>query len=216
MKRTRLDLFVGALVAIVACTVVLHRPAIASAGSGAESCGRLSAGLREQLESVTEAVIDGRQAAVPAAADRAAAWWATRRRSLERRLQADSFMVRMSGAAHGRRPREAARIAVQLSVASFGWCPGTLGTADRLMLVDLAGMTGWLRARGAHLAWPGAAPAAAESLASALVGRGHTALAARLRRSMAATLSTPESASGDARAAVQLLDTVDLVEKVLH
>src|SRR6266850_467521 len=216
MERALSGVLRAAMATIVACTAVGHAPAGAAIRPAAASCRALSASLREQLETVTEAVIDGRPAAVPVAAHRAMTWWTTYGRSLDRGPEADSLVARMSRAARGGQPQEAARDAVRLSVQSLGWCGGELGTTDRLMLVDLAGMTGWLRARGARLDWPGGAETAADSLASALVARGRGALAAQLRRSLAATLSMPEVAAGDIHAAVRLLDTVDLVEKALR
>lgn len=190
--------------------------ATASAAPAADPCRTVALGLRERLESVTEAVIDGKLAAVPRAASRVAGWWQTQRQSMASRPQADSLIDGMALAAVRHHPRTAARIAVQLSAQSLAWCPGSPGTDDRLMLIDLAGMTGWLRARDERLDWPGDVHGASEALASQLVAGKHAPLAARLRSAVAATLSTPESAAGDVHAALRLLDLVDEIEKVLR
>ena len=194
--------------------------ATASAAPAADPCRTVALGLRERLESVTEAVIDGRTSAVPRATDHVVSWWKRERGPLASRTQADSLINLMARASLRHRPREAARIAVQLSAQSLEWCPGTptgtTRTDDQLMIVDLAGMAGWLRARGAHLDWPGDVRGASEALASQLVARQHGPMAARLRSAVAATLSIPESAAGDVHAALRLLDLVDEIEKVLR
>ena len=190
--------------------------ATASAAPAADPCRTVALGLRERLESVTEAVIDGRTSTVPRATDHVVSWWKRERGSLASRTQADSLVNLMARASLRHRPREAARIAVQLSAQSLEWCPGPPVTDDRLMIVDLAGMAGWLRARGARLDWPGDVRGASEALASQLVARQHGPMAARLRSAVAATLSTPESAAGDVHAALRLLDLVDEIEKVLR
>lgn len=216
MKRIRSALLLCLAISAAACAALPGGTAAAATQPAAASCRAVATTLREHLESVTEAVIDGRPAAVPGATDRVVSWWSTHCQSLGSRIQADSLINLMTRAALRHRTREAARVAVQLSVQSLGWCPGTPGTDERLMLVDLTGMAGWLRARGERLEWPGDVQSATDSLASALVARRHRSLAAQLSRAVAATLSTPESPSGDVRTAVRLLDLVDVIEKVLR
>lgn len=131
-------------------------------------------------------------------------------------MQADSSLAELVRAAHGGNGKQAARLAVQLSAQSFEWCGGVTGTNDRLMVLDLAGMTGWLRSRGVHLAWPGDVHVAARGVSNALVRRHHPELASRLERSVAALVSTTESPQGDIRPATRLLDLVDEIEKVVR
>ena len=179
------------------------------------TCRRLAASLREWLESVTEAVIEGQAATAPAAAERVAAWWRVNRGALAADRAADSLMSATVAAARARRFTEAAGKAVELSVASLVWCGGSNSartTTDQLMLVDLAGMTAWLRARGVALDWPPAVELTAESLALHLVARGHAAVAARLRTAVTAALATPQAPDGDVTTAVRLLEIVDEAE----
>lgn len=215
MKRIRTEVVVG-LLAIAACAAIAGGPAGALAATAAGDCRSTAADLREKLESVTEAVIDGRTSAVPGASDRAAAWWKAHRAAVGAHAEADTMVRRMTSAARRHRSIEAARQAVQLSSESLKWCGGSLTTADRLMVVDLSGMAGWLRARGAHLDWPDHTTAASDTLAAALERHNHADVAGRLRRSVAATLAAPPSAHGDVAPAKKLLDLVDEVEKLLH
>src|SRR5882762_3663645 len=121
MKRIQSALVLGLLLPIAA--------GVAPAAPAAEDCRVVAPALRERLEAVTEAVIDGRTAAVPGAADHAQKWWRSHRQAVEARAQADSFIARMALAAIRHHPLESARLAVQLSVRSFEWCPGPPGTS---------------------------------------------------------------------------------------
>ena len=49
--------------------------------------------------------------------------------------------------------------------------PGARSTTDQLMLVDLAGMTAWLRVRGVALGWPDGVASATESLSARVARR---------------------------------------------
>lgn len=185
----------------------------------AESCRHAAREFRERLEAVTEAVIDGRVAAVPRASRRVSLWWATHRQAMPNAADADSSLRELVTAAQAHQPLVAARAAVEASVISLHWCEATpataLATQEQLMLVDLVGMSGWLRARGAQLEWPAGVQEATDRLSAALVARKHAALATRLRNAVAATLAAPMSTTGDRTAAIHLLDLVDVIEKVL-
>lgn len=207
------------MIACVIASAITVVAATASASTSAPTvtdCRRVSASLREHLEGVTEAVIDGRSTGVPRAADGAMLWWKANHRFVGVHPEADSLMPLLVQAAHRHAGVEAARIAVQLSSHSFAWCAGSQSTADRLMILDLAGMAGWLRARGAHLDWPVGVPQAADSLEAALIRRHRSYQAAHLRRLVPLLLSTPESRTGDIRPANELLQFVDELEKVLR
>lgn len=172
--------------------------------------------LRERLEGVTEGVIDGRLAAVPRAADRSASWWAAHRQELGAPPSLDTLMRQLASAAHHNQPRQAASLAVQLSSQSFAWCPAARSDAEALMLLDLAGMTGWLRGRGQALEWPGGVQAATDTLAAHLVLRRHPDSAKRLRDSVAALLVAHEGTRGDVVPATHLLDLIDQLEFILR
>lgn len=172
--------------------------------------------LRERLEGVTEAVIDGRPTRVPDAAEHAAAWWTTHRGELAATPALDSLVERMQAEARHARPRSAAAAAVRLSVASLAWCPAPPTDNDRLLLLDLAGMTGWLRARGQSLEWPSGVQGAKDTLMAHLETRRERQLAVTLDGAVAAVLATPVRKAGDQRTATALLELVDRLERILH
>ena len=212
------------LCALAIAGVFLHfAPAQARAAdamtSGAWDCALRAGALRERLEAVTEAVIDGRAAAVPAAAESAQAWWRLHGATFAGHADAASQISQLVNAARSRHALEAAHLSVQLSAETLGWCPGELSIADRLMVADLVGMAAWLRARGVATAEPGNSRAVMDSIGAALLRAHHAGLAARLHAAYAAVHPLRRMTGGkpsDARAAVGLLGLVDEIEKVLH
>ena len=184
----------------------------APAWSATPNCRSYAKALRESLEVVVEAVVDGRTAEVPGAAERAAAWWRTHHQALRHGPEAARLMDAMVASARTGDSRAAASSAVQVGVQSFKWCPGTLRTDDHLMLLDFVGMTGWLRAQGASVDWPPGVQGATDSLARQLEARGKAALAKQLR---AAVRDTMASKARDVKPSLRLLDLVDVVEKAL-
>jgi hypothetical protein len=184
----------------------------APAWSATPNCRSYAKALRESLEVVVEAVVDGRTAEVPGAAERTGAWWRTHHQALRHGPEAARLMDAMVASARKGDSRAAASSAVQVGVQSFKWCPGTLRTDDHLMLLDFVGMTGWLRARGASVDWPTGAQGATDSLARQLAARGKAALAKQLR---AAVRDTMASKARDVKPSLRLLDLVDVVEKAL-
>ena len=213
------NVFVTLGIAVAVMTGPAEGRRLPVAARPAESCLHVAREFRERLESVIEAVIDGRAAAVPAASRRASIWWAAHRQAVPNAADADSSLREMVTAAQAHQPLVAARAAVEAAVISLHWCaaspPAPLARQEQLMLVDLVGMTGWLRGRGAQLEWPAGVPETTGQLSAALVASKHVALATRLRAAVAATLATPSSANGDRTAAIHLLDLVDVIEKVL-
>lgn len=187
-----------------------------AAEAGASDCRPRASAFREALESVVEAVIDGRPSRVLVAAHRADAWWAAHRGAFASRPRADSMMGDLRSAAGHRAYTEAAGIAVRTAVATFEWCGEPASDGERLFLLDLAGMTGWLRARGMALEWPPRVREATDAIAARLMSRGQIRLAARLRDSVKATLGTPVARQGTPQAAQSLLDLVDVIEKALQ
>ena len=198
----------------VACLAVLL--VAGSTGAATGSCAAQVALFRERLELVTEAVIDNQPVTLVSTTARAQTWWRLHGAALGRHADADSLIPRMVTAARTRRPNEAAQIAVRLSVESFHWCDVAASQTDRVMIVDLAGMAGWLRARGAAADEPANSAAAVDSIAATLVHAGHAELATRLRAAYTAIQPRPGTKPADAKAAVRLLDLVDEVEKALH
>ncbi len=191
-------------------------PAGAAAASPANNTCSAVAELRERLEGVTEGVIDGRLAAVPRAAERSAAWWVAHRGAFQGTPVQDTLVRHMLALAHQGAPKAAASAAVQLSIQSFAWCPAAQSDADALMLLDLAGMTGWLRGRGQVLEWPSGVQAATDSLAAHLVLRRHPGSAQRLHDSVAATLAAPAGPRENVAPATHLLELIDQLERVLR
>lgn len=207
------------------CAISLHLVAVAclavplaarATGSATGDCTARTGAFRERLESVTEAVIDGRLAAVPAAADRAQAWWRLHGGSLGAHASADSIVFRLKHAAQTRDAKLAAHLAVELSTQSLAWCEGALSIPDQLMVLDLAGMAAWLRAKGVATHEPPTSREVARTVAEALQRGHHEALAVRLRAAYAAVQSPSRTTAADIRSAVLLLDLVDEIEKVLH
>jgi len=195
----------------------LALPILARATDAApRDCAARAAAFRERLEAVTEAAIDGRPERVPAAAERAQAWWRLHGASLGDHARADSLLANLVSAARAHGANASARLAVRLSTESLRWCTGALSTPDQLMVLDLAGMAAWLRARGLASEEPAGSGAVAESVAAALLHAQHSGLAARLRVDYAAAQSQTGGQAADVRAAVRLLDLVDEIEKVLH
>jgi len=179
-------------------------------------CHRQAAALRESLEVVAEAMIDGQPAKVRPLAERASTWWAGHRQAFGSQPQANGQIQSMVDAARSGKPRDAARQAVQVATTSLGWCGGIRRTDDQLMLLDFIGMTAWLRARGADMSWPGGARRTTEALAAKLTQRKKAALARRLRDAVAGAMATPVRANGDVRPASRLLDLVDVAERALR
>ena len=83
------------------------------------------------------------------------------------------------------------------------------------MVLDLTGMTAWLRARGASLEWPAGARRATGDVANRLARRGNAPLAKRIRDAVSYAMATPVRANGNVRPANRLLDLVDEAEKAL-
>ena len=194
----------------------------ADAGPRATRAGRCAhaAGiLRERLEAVVEASIDGKPARAAPAADRALKYWERHSRLFPADASAKDLMKRISNAARDGKPVEAAHAAIDVSDASLRWCGAPLSMADHLTRIDLIGQTAWLRAHGIDIPWPNDADGSTAAVIAALRGDGNTGLADSLAASVSATLRTPVATGlsrEDARTATGLLDQVDLVEKALR
>jgi hypothetical protein len=213
VRATAIRLHFFHLVA-VACLVV---PIAARAtGSATGDCAKRARVFRERLETVTEAAIDAQPAAAPPAADSVQAWWRAHGASFDQHANADSLVVKLGRAAHGRHVNEAAQLAVRLSTMSFAWCAGALSTADQLMVLDLTGQAAWVSAKGLPTPAPANSRTVSDSVATRLQRAQHADLATRLRSAVAAVQPPPGGKPADVPAAVRLLELVDDIEKVLH
>jgi hypothetical protein len=170
--------------------------------------------LRERLESILEAGIDGRPARVLPAALHAESWWKAHAKELAYIPGGDQLVARMVEQARARHTVLAARNAWELSERSFP--PGSNSLDDALMRLDLVGMAAWLRAHGSDVSWPEGTQSALDMIVSRLNARHGTTLAHRFQAAASAALATPVTVAGDARPATRLLDLVDVVEKALH
>jgi hypothetical protein len=192
-------------------------PIVARAtGSATGDCAARTGMLRERLEAVTEAAIDGQPAAAPAAADSVQAWWRAHGASLGEHPGADTLISNLVRTAHGGHANDSARLAVRLSTDSFRWCAGGLSTPDQLMVLDLTGQAAWLSAKGLATKAPANSRAVSDTLRAALERAQHADLAARLKTAWSAVQPQPGGKAAGAGAAVRLLDLVDDIEKVLH
>ena len=169
--------------------------------------------LRERLESVNEASIDGRPSRALPAALRAESWWKAHPQELGAIAGGGELIARVVDEARGGHPIEAARAAWELSERSFP--PGAASLDDALMRIDLVGMAAWLRAHGSDASWPDGTQSALDLIESRLTARHRATLASRFKLAADAAMTTPISASGDALPAKRLLDLVDVIEKVL-
>lgn len=169
--------------------------------------------LREHLEGVAEANIDGHPERALPAALRAESWWKEHEKGLAFIPAGDSLIARVTAEARGGRSMNAARAAWELSERSFA--PGSNGLDDALMRLDLVGMAAWLRAHGEAVRWPDGTQRALDLIESRLTAQRKLTLARQFRTAASAALATPVSSSGDARPAKRLLDLVDVVEKAL-
>lgn len=179
-------------------------------------CRRVTAQLRERLESVTEACIDGRVADLGVAANKASGWWVSRPSPWPTYGGSDSLVGAMLAASERRDSNRAALAAVRLSTESFAWCGGPSSTTDDLMLLDLAGATGWLRGHGESLEWPAALDEVTSRVNKALARKGRTDLGSRLKKAMVDLLAVSDHSKGGSRAAVAVLDLVDVLERALR
>ena len=211
MNRNREILGAGGIATITVMATLLTFAA--PAWSATPNCRQNAKALRESLEVVVEAAINGHTAEVPGAAERAAAWWRTHHQALRHSPEAARLMDAMVASGRKGDSREAARSAVQVGVGSFKWCPGRPRTDDQLMLLDFVGMTGWLRAQGVSVDWPPGVQGATDSLARQLERRGKAALAKQLRGAVRDTITN--STNRDVKPSLRLLDLVDVVEKAL-
>ena len=169
--------------------------------------------LRERLEGVAEANIDGHPERTLPAALHAESWWKEHAKELAFIPAGDSLIARVSAEARGGHSVNAAHAAWELSERSFA--TGSNGIDDALMRLDLVGMAAWLRAHGAAVHWPDGTQSALDLIESRLTAQRKPTLARQFRTATTAALATPVSPSGDARAAKRLLDLVDVVEKAL-
>ncbi len=188
-------------------------PAPVSSGHPAHAAANPAFELRERLEGVTEANIDGHPERALPAALRAESWWKDHAKELAFVAAGDSLIARVTAEARGGRSMNAARAAWELSERSFA--PGSKGLDDALMRLDLVGLAAWLRAHGAAVRWPDGTQRALDLVESHLTAQHKRALARQFRTATTAALATPVSSSGDARPAKRLLDLVDVVEKAL-
>ncbi len=172
--------------------------------------------LCERLEPVTEAVIDGRPALVPAAARRVQMWWKANRQAFPGGGDADSVMTAMLRSAQRGEANEAARAAVGLSIRALEWDGGARTTPARLMLIDVVGMAGWIRAGGGELEWPRQVPVAVDSLASVLERRNRPRAAARLQHAVGVVMEGTGDRTVRTAAALALLELVVGLERVLR
>ena len=122
----------------------------------------------------------------------------------------------MASAAGRRDSKRAAVAAVKLSVNSLGWCGGPSSTADDLMVLDLAGAAGWLRAHEQSLGWPAGLDEVTGRVDEALVRKGRADLGSRLKTAIAGLVAIPDRSHGSSQAATAVLDLVDELEKALR
>jgi hypothetical protein len=205
--------------------VVLHLVAVAclavplaarAAGPATGDCAKRAGVFRERLETVTEAAIDGRPAAMPAAVDSVNTWWRSHGASFDQHADPDSLVAKLVRTGRSRHTNEAAQLAVRLSTLSLDWCAGALSTADQLMVLDLTGQAAWVSAKGLSTPAPANSLAVSDTVATRLQRAQHAELSSRLRTAIAAVRPQPGGKPADVRAAVRLLDLVDDIEKVLH
>ena len=201
---------------LVAVALLAAPHAARAAGAATGDCAKRAGEFRECLEVVTEAVIDGRSAAVPPAADSARSWWRVHGSSFGAHPDVDPLLSQLVTAAHAHHPVAAAHLAVGLSTQSFAWCPGALSRVDQMMVLDLTGMAAWVRAKGTPTDAPANSATVSDSVAVALDHAKHAQLATRLRTTYAAVQPSPGGKPADVKVAVQMLDLVDDIEKVLH
>jgi hypothetical protein len=180
------------------------------------TCSQLAYQFRELLEPIVEASIDGKPDRAGPTTTRIAAWWKMHHAEIRLRASADSLMPALADAGQSGRALEAARLAVVLADISFGWCGRPPTVAGQLMRIDLAGMTGWLRAQGVDLDWPAGLPETTAAVLTELRSRGESSLADSLDSAILATTKTPVAAGGDVAAARTLLDLVDGAEQRLR
>jgi hypothetical protein len=180
-------------------------------------CARDGTALREVLEPVVEASIDGHPDLAGPACDKALAWWAKNGKAFGRQARADSLLRAMAAAGKGGKPLVAARLAVVVATSSYRWCKGTTRLTDRMMRLDLVGMSAWLRAHGENAPWPAGTRKATAVVAAKLVAKKRADLADNLKAAVTAAHATPvaKDGAGDAGPAKKLLDLVDVVEKTL-
>lgn len=202
--------------ASIATIIAARADAAVAVQPPASACRTFTAQLREHLEGVTEAWLDGRAAALEPAAKRAQAFWSTRRQDEFATPSGDSLMQALLGAARRRDNVRAAHLAVSLSVRTFEWCGARASTDDDLMRLDLVGAVGWLRASGEHEAWPAGLHESTARIESQLTARHRADLAKRLAGAVAALLAQPEGAGKSTKPAGALLDLVDEMEKALR
>jgi len=170
--------------------------------------------LRERLESVIEAAIDGHPARALPAALRAEAWWNAHAKELPYVEGGDDLVARMLLQARAKRTVLASRAAWELSERSFA--PGSNSLDDALMRLDLVGMAAWLRAHGSDVSWPDGTQSALDLIMSRLELRHGRTLAHQFQVAASAALATPVTLGGDSRPATRLLDLVDVVERALR
>jgi hypothetical protein len=176
------------------------------------SCAHRTAVLRERLEPVIEAVIDGKPERTGKTTSRAEQWWARHGAELKAQPGADSLLQAMAAAGGKGQSLEAARDAAILATRSLDWCPGRVRTADRLMRLDLFGMAAWLRTRGETIPLPGGVEKTAKIIVKSLVAKGNQALASELELSITAVQAANSAGSKDPAQAKALLDLIDKVE----
>ncbi len=179
-------------------------------------CSTDALAFSEALEPVIEAVTDGLPNKVQPAALRAQAWWNANRAHFAGAAAIDSTMRNLTALASAHRAPLAARAAVVAATAALDSCHEPATDATRVMRIDLAGMAGWLRAHGISTPFPGDVAAAGLAISNRLRANGHEALAAQLRKDLAATLAIPVRVEGNAHAADSLLQRVDEVEQALR
>jgi hypothetical protein len=180
------------------------------------SCAKVSADLRERLEAVVEASLDGTPKLAPRRARVVREFWLVNRHAVSAPADADSLMLRVRFAAAAGDAMRAAQLAVRMSNLSFTWCPGELKLTDHLMRLDLAGQAAWLRAHGLDCPGPAGLEAAEDAVAMALRARNHPELATRLIAAVRGAGDIPIHAGGPLAPANELLQRVDDAEAALR
>ena len=202
---------------VLSCTLLTAGPAATAhasappkpAAAKQSSCAKRALAYAEALEPVIEAVTDGLPKSVPAESAKAQTWWTQHRSHYAGQAALDTAMREVKTHSAASHPSLAARSALVGSIAAIEACPEPRSDEERLMLLDLLGMAGWLRAQGVDASFPVEGQTSMQTIGKHLRAKGKTALADQLEKDVAATLQIPVAKSGNLKAANSVLKLVD-------
>lgn len=197
-------------IVLAAVTMVFIKP-----GSTAADCRSDGAEFQQRLTPVVMAAVDNKPAAQAPAVTRASSWWHEHRSAQKSPANGDRMVSMMGKATSMRRTTEAARLAIEASLASWRGCGTQPTVADRVRLVHLGALVALLRSTGQRADLPAELTRSIELLTQHLRSTNRAPLASKLALAGHGVYDSTRTGARARQAARDLMAVINEIDRAL-